>query len=194
MKLEISDQTRAAEPNALRTMEEGLQRICPGWSHMPAPTFSCGPGVDASWFRWREEIYLPALRPALYSAMEAARRGYHRDLVAADLSLHAQLSRQEREQSLGAGKRFLSQSDAPRLEKCAEKYYESVRAGVSPGHAVTFLGLRGAIFHLPAAVCEGSYLLMELLPSCAARPDGFLEKLIRQGLSPRSGQAGIRAA
>jgi hypothetical protein len=156
---------------------ELLHGLGPIWAatRVANPDFAtCGPVTFrsesvfvTSAHSWRDALFSSHLQPALRAALEHARRGELREILALDRRLSDQLPAPAHEGSRRAGQRLGLQGGDFRGDRLLPRLADALHDDATPGHLVVVFAARCAAFSLHDQVAVGAYLFQEM---CAGAP------------------------
>lgn len=187
----------------VQSADEFRDGLAPIWAaaKLASPQFECsgratfpvGPSFEIAASSWRENIFLPLLQPMLLAALQHARRGEVREMLALDRQLSAKLPKSALEGSCREGRRLAQLSSDIRGDRGLQRIVKALDEKSADGHLATIFAARAAAFSLSDRVAIGAYLFQELSGGAPHSPVSAVCDLIASCLEPLASEE-LRAA
>jgi hypothetical protein len=137
-------------------------KLCaPGLELLGRTTFDADPRDSNAVAHWRDAVFLPFLSSAIHEATTAANVGC-RELLMIDASLDSRLAGPLAQASRASGRIVAAALRAPDSAPALKKFLAAVDDGTTPGHMAVIFAARAGVFHFPARVVAGAFVLLEM--------------------------------
>jgi len=165
--------------DARQELLRAMRSCHPDWMSAGRVTFSGGFSSDP----WKNDLFLPILRPHLETCWGLCARQDTRGWQAADRALDTALPLNLAERSRNAGVLLATSYRPPAAEKNWVRLVKEIAEGRQPGHLASVMALRAATFSLSPRLAVGCYLLVEARGGWGAEAENQTWDLVTDCLS-----------